>query len=41
MSGSNERPHIAYDERVFEPMRDREHRQLDAGGESPPESKGH
>lgn len=40
-SGSNERPHIAYDERVIEPMRDREHRQFDAGRERRPESKGH
>jgi hypothetical protein len=39
MSGSNERPHIAYDERVIEPMRDREHRQFDAGRDRRPESK--
>src|SRR4051794_21279759 len=39
MSGSNERAHIAYDERVIEPMRDREHRQFHAGRERRPESK--
>jgi hypothetical protein len=41
MSGSNQRPHIAYNERVIEPMRDREHRQFDARRERRPESKGH
>jgi hypothetical protein len=41
MSCSNRRASIRYDERVIEPMRDREHRKFDAGRERRPESKGH
>jgi len=40
MSVSNECPHMADDERVIEPIRDREHRQFDACRELRPDPKG-